>query len=494
MSLDRRQFLRLFAAAAAGTTLGSCVQVSPRYRKPERLSHPEELLLLANASVIDVRRGNVLRGHGILIKRSRILDVCGPNQNEPLRPDRRIDLAGAYVLPGLINAHCHMTLPGAIGFGPGFFAVYERQLERNCEQCVIHGVTTVRDMLAVSGFLDGIRSKIAHDGLVGPRIISCCAMDIHGGYGDKMSIFHKKRFWRPANTPQEGRLAVEYAAEHGADFIKLFQQPRQLFLPGAELPVMDTRTISAIQDEAARRGMVVALHHTTLSGLFRGIEGGVRCFEHMATDGPIPEAALRALLDRHCVVVPTASVAFALAYERRGDPHWGKGFTLRIARERLTLMPELVRRYCEPELVEDTLRFFAKLSEPRSFEKRHLIPWPDPSTMNAAADTGAANTRTLYEAGVLLGIGNDGGVPLIFPGALWLELVLLEEQGMEPADLLRMATYENARLLQIDTELGRIEKGKVADLVVFEQNPLETVRHTMDPRMVFHGGELAYRS
>ena len=494
MSLDRRQFLRLCATAAAGSALGSCVRVSPRYRRPERLTHPEELLVLANASVIDVRGGRVLRGHGILMRRGRILDVFDPNQTETLRPDRQIDLAGAYVLPGLINAHCHMTLPGGIGFGPGFFALYERQLERNCEQCVIHGVTTVRDMLAVSDFLDRLRSKIAHEGLVGPRIISCCAMDIDGGYGDKMSLLGKRRFWQEVNTPREGRLAVEYALDHGADFIKLFQQPRQLFLPGAELPVMDTPTIAAIQEEAERRGTIVALHHTTVSGLLKGIEGGVLCFEHMATDGPIPEAALRVLINRHWAVVPTASVAFALAYERRGDPHWGKGFTLRIARERLRVMPELVRQYCEPELVESTLGFFGKLSEPGSFERRHLLPWPDPSTMNAAADIGASNTRALYEAGVSFGVGNDGGVPLIFPGALGLELVLLEEQGIKPADLLRMATYDNARLLGIDTELGTIERGKVADLAVLQENPLETVRHAMAPTMVFQAGELAYRA
>ena len=368
MSLDRRQFLRLCATAAAGSALGSCVRVSPRYRRPERLTHPEELLVLANASVIDVRGGRVLRGHCILLRRGRILDVFDPNQTETLRPDRQIDLAGAYVLPGLINAHCHMTLPGGIGFGPGFFALYER------------------------------------------------------------------------------------------------------------------------------RGTIVALHHTTVSGLLKGIEGGVLCFEHMATDGPIPEAALRVLINRHWAVVPTASVAFALAYERRGDPHWGKGFTLRIARERLRVMPELVRQYCEPELVESTLGFFGKLSEPGSFERRHLLPWPDPSTMNAAADIGASNTRALYEAGVSFGVGNDGGVPLIFPGALGLELVLLEEQGIKPADLLRMATYDNARLLGIDTELGTIERGKVADLAVLQENPLETVRHAMAPTMVFQAGELAYRA
>ncbi len=494
MQLTRREFLTLTAAGVAGATADSCIQLTPRYCKPEPLTRREELLSLSNASVVDVRTATILPQHTLLLRHGKILEVYHPERASIVHPDREIDLAGAYVLPGLINAHCHMTLPGAIGFGVTFLAAYKRQLERNCEQCITRGITTVRDMLAISDFLDELTAKIALGDIVGPRILRCCAMDIRGSYGDKMSLFAKNRYWRLVDTPEQAREHVRAALEQGADCIKLFQQPKELFLPGKQLPVMPTPVIAAIQDEADRYGKMVALHHTTLSGLLKGLEAGVRSFEHMVTDASVPEHAVQSLLYNQCYLVPTASVAFALAYERKGDPHWGKGFTLRIAHERPKVLPDLIRTFCEPELVPSTIRFFEKLSTPRSFESFHLLPWPDPSTMNAAADTGAHNTSALYEAGVMFGVGNDGGVPLIFPGALGLELVLLEEQGLKPPDLLRMATINNAQLLQIDKDLGTVEAGKIADLVVCKDNPLTTMRTLQAPLMVFQSGELVYRS
>jgi len=492
--MNRRQFLQLSAVMMAGAATGSCARLSPRYIRPDTLTQSDEKLLLKNTSIVDVARGELIPKCRILIQGGRILKIACQSPIDTLDAHRELDLGGGYVMPGIINVHCHMSLPGGIGFGPGFLMAYKRQLERNAEECIKHGVTTVRDMLAASDFLEELKFKIAHGEIVGPRIISCCGMDIKDGYGDKMTPFSKKQFWQEVNNPDEGRRAVTFAVDHGADFIKLFQQPRELLLPGKELPVMDTETILAIQEHAARHGKIVALHHTTASGLTRALAAGVVSLEHMSTDTPVPEDQIRRLIDCDHTVVPTASVAFALAYERHGDPNWGKGLSPRIAKERADVMPELIHEFCEPELVNSTISFFKELSDPGSFESWHLLPWPDPSVMNAAANMGSLNTKALYEAGVTFGCGNDGGVPLIFPGAMWLEMVLLEEQGIRTADILKMATINNARLLQMDRELGTVAQGKVADLAIFQKNPLDTVHNMVSPAMVFQAGRLAFRA
>ncbi|MEW6076458.1 MAG: amidohydrolase family protein [Thermodesulfobacteriota bacterium] len=492
--MNRRQFLQLAALAAMGTATNSCARLSPRRVAPEPLARPEDYLLLTGCSIIDVARGIALKDHALLIRNRRIAAVLPPEAERPAAADRTLDLKGAWVMPGIINAHCHMSLSGAMGFGPGMIMAFERQLERNAEECVRHGVTTVRDMLSMGVFLEDLRHKIGRGDVLGPRIQWSSALDVRDGYTDRMLPFFKKTpFWQPVDTPEEGRLAVRRAADRGANFIKLFQQPRELLMPGSTIPVMDGTTVRAIQDEAERLGKYVAMHHTTLDGLMTGLDAGVPSLEHMATDKGIPEAAARRIIDNGHTIIPTASVAFALAYPRHGDVNWGKGFSVRIEQERRQSMPALIEEFCEPELAGSTLKYHRRLCDPASYESRHLFPWPDPTVMNAAANDGALNTIDLYRAGVTFGCGNDGGVPLIFPGAMVLEMRLLEEQGMRPADILRMATLNNARLIREEDNLGSVEPGKLADLVVFRDNPLETVQNAARPEMVFMGGRLVYR-
>ena len=492
--MDRRRFLQLSALVAAGAATGSCAELTTRYIGPEPLTRPQEKLLLTGGSVVDVARGTLLKDHSVLVHNGRILGVFHPEAARPTGADRVLDLQGAHVIPGIINAHCHMTLPGGMGFGPGMILAYRRQLERNAEECIKHGVTTVRDMLAMGGFLDELRDKIVRREILGPRIQWCCAMDLRGGYTGKMVSLKRKRFWRAVETPEEGRLAVRQAADQGADFVKLFQQPQELLMPGRPVPMMDKATLGAIREEADRSGMDTALHHTTLEGLANALDAGIRSLEHMTTDRLVPDTMARQLLEGDHILVPTASVAFALAYPRPGDPNWGKGFSVRIAQERPRYMPGLIREFCEPELVASTLKFYHRLCDPQSYESRRLIPWPDPTTMNAAANDGSMNTLALYRAGASFGCGNDGGVPLTFPGAMYVEMRLLEEQGMRPADILRMATVNNARLLRVEQDLGTVEYGKLADLAVFRGNPLETVQNTEKPELVFLQGRLVYRA
>jgi len=492
--VDRRQFLQLSALVAAGAATGSCAELTSRYTGPEPPALPQEKLLLAGGSVIDVEHGRKRQGLAVLVQNGRILEVFPPEAVQPTGADRVLDLQGAHVLPGIINAHCHMTLPGGMGFGPGMVLAYRRQLERNAEECVKHGVTTVRDMLAMGDFLDELRGKIGRGEILGPRIHWCCAMDVRDGYTDRMVFFKKKRFWKAVETPEDGRDAVRQAVDQGVDFVKLFQQPRELVMPGEEVPMMSGEILRAIQEEADRNGTYAALHHTTLEGLANGLNAGVPSLEHMTTDRLIPENVARRLVEGGHTLIPTATVAFALSYPVPGDPNWGKGFCVRIEQERPRYMPDLIREFCEPELVPSTLKYYHRLCDPASYESRHLLPWPDPTTMNAAANDGSVNAGDLYRAGATFGCGNDGGVPLIFPGAMYVEMRLLEEQGMKPADILRMATLNNARLLRADRDLGTVERGKLADLAVFRENPLETVRNLERPELVFLQGRLVYRA
>jgi imidazolonepropionase-like amidohydrolase len=102
------------------------------------------------------------------------------------------------------------------------------------------------------------------------------------------------------------------------------------------------------------------------------------------------------------------------------------------------------------------------------------------------------NMAAIYNAGVKIGCGNDGGMPFIFPGAMGLEMHLLKQIGYAPSDILKMATINNAEILGLDKDLGSIEKGKIADLAVFAGNPLDSFENTFKARCVFQAGKMVF--
>lgn len=464
---------------------------TPRYQKPRPLCHPDEKLLLYNLSIVDVEKGQIAKANSLLIQGGKITLL--PKGNKKPEADVAVDLGGAYVMPGLINAHCHMTLPCGLALGPIPLMTYMRQVERNAEECIKHGVTTVRDMLAMSDWLVRLKEKISRGDVIGPRILTSCALDVAGGYGHDMAILPDSRFIKTADTPATAKEAVSRAFDEGADLIKIFQQPVSLMLPGKPLPTMDVPTLAAVRNEAARRNMTIGMHHTKLSGLQKGIEAEVPCFDHLARDYEVPDAEISKMVDLGAYVIPTITASFGLSQYRQGDPFWNTPLMQEVEELRSEMLPAMMKEYCEPAFVGPTLKMYARYRDPKSYEKWHLMPWPDQKHFTSAIALGSQNAKKYYEAGVKLGAGNDGGIPFVYPGSMGLELYMMERAGIKTADVLKAATAGNAAILGLENELGTIAKGKIADLAVFAVNPLETAENTCSPTMVFKSGELVFK-
>ncbi len=492
--MDRRQFLKFTALLTAGATASSCTNLTSRYCLPQKLTQPHDKLLLTNASIIDVIKGNVMEERHILIQNGKIASLQKDIKDTGITPDRQVDLGGAFVTPGLINAHCHMTLPCSAALGVGFFMALNRQIERNAEECIKHGVTTVRDMFALSDWLDELKDKIAYGEVVGPRIISSCGLEVRNGYLESMAFFKNERFLKQVNDPNQGRNAVKLSVDQGADFIKIAQQPVKLILPSKELALMDVAIIRAICEEADGHGKIVAMHHSDVLGFDKALKGRVTSFEHMSSDALLTDKQIQIFIDADATIVPTITVGFALSFEIYGDHTWGKGFLKQIVEERSKLLPDMVSEYLEPELIKGTMKSFRNYSNPDFYESRHLLPIVNAPWFAGRADPFVENIKALYKAGAPMGCGNDGGIPFAFPGAMGLEMYMLEEAGLNTSDILRMATANNAKLLGMEEEIGTIDAGKIADIAVFKENPLKTLRHTFNPIMVFKEGRVVYKA
>ena len=103
------------------------------------------------------------------------------------------------------------------------------------------------------------------------------------------------------------------------------------------------------------------------------------------------------------------------------------------------------------------------------------------------------NITKLREAGATFCCGNDGGTPLAFPAALSIEMEIMEWLGFSRADILRSATINGAKLLELEGELGSIEKGKLADMVLLSADPLKDIRAVERIEAVFRSGLLLTR-
>lgn len=497
----------LLPAAAWGAFLAAVEPVlsARRYASEKRKPGvwrpgPDEAVLLKNAEIVDVGSGTLLHRRGILMKKGRIEDVLTEKKAAGLPGARVLDAGGAYVIPGLINAHCHTILTGTINFTPEIFASMGRQMERNFEECVTHGVTTVRDVGSLPLLLRRYIDRIEAGELLGPRVYYAGSfINAPGGYPNFLPPLPRRiadalgDFVIGVKTPAEARKAVEKNIAAGASMIKTAFDDHTLFVGQKPLPVLDDASLEALVEAAHERGLKVSAHHRFRAGFMRGIEFGLDGMEHLPMDGVLEEADVDAFVAGDRYIVPTVQVGWALCGVTNGDPYLDYPGVQQALANRLEVVKSVYPSVCEPSIHKALVEFERNYRDPTYTEKRHLTFTLDPRIFTEAVVKGAENLNRLYRAGALIGCGNDGGTPQSFPGVLGLEMVIMEMMSeMRPIDILRAATVNNARILGVEEELGTVGKGKLADLVLLQGNPLDNMEQVLCPSAVFKEGHLVY--
>ena len=400
-----------------------------------------ETVYVLAGKLLDVRAGHLLTDQVIVIRGERIERVIPASEAALPHGANVIDLSGATVLPGLIDAHDHIT-------GDHRFHGY-RALSISVPRQTLYGVlgarktlaagfTTVRNVGA-SGYADvALRDAINDGEILGPRmLVSGPALGITGGHCDNnlLPAEYNHRAQGVADGPWAARAKVREIIKYGADLIK-FCATGGVLSKGDDVGVLQytLEEMQAIVAEAHKLGRKVAAHAHGAEGIKTAILAGVDSIEHAS------------LIDDEGI---------------------------RLARERGTFL--VMDIYNDTFILEHGA---AVGILPESLEKERQIG-------QAQRD----NFRRAHQAGVRIAFGTDGAV---YPhGDNAKQFAYMVEYGMTPLEAIQAATIHAAELLGWADRVGALEPGKFADLIAVEGDPLADVTLLERVRLVMKGGKVA---
>ena len=341
-----------------------------------------------------------------------------------------VDVGGRVVAPGLIDAHVHVMMDGrpdvSTAVSESDYAASYRAAS-NLDAAVSAGVTTVRDLGSRGTLALDAGEAVAAGDIPGPRVLAC-------GRNVIMTGGHGNWFGREADGPAEVRKAAREQLKAGADVLKCMATGGVLTegaVTGA--PELTPEELAAFTDAAAPTDTPTAAHAHGEVGIKNAVEAGISSVEHGTF---MDREAAEMMAERGTYWVPTASAL-------RG----------------------IVENGVEAGIPEDAV---AKAED--------------------AADRFEDAWDHALEAGVPIAMGTDAGTPFNFFAEIPDELAHMVEHGLSPERALAAATVNAADLLGLD-DVGRVEEGYQADLVVLEADPNEDVTAWQDPEAVFARGE-----
>ncbi len=366
----------------------------------------------------------------IIIEGNKIIEI-EKGFSKPGKDDKFIDLSKKTVMPGFIDMHVHLegetskdqaiqrfTLNDAdVAFRATVFA----------KKTLMAGFTTVRD-LGGSGVNVSLRNAINQGLVVGPRIFTAGkSIATTGGHADPTNGYRKELMGDPGpkegviNSPEEARQAVRQRYKDGSDMIKITATGGVLSIAkDGSGPQFTDEELKAIIETAKDYGMHTAAHAHGAEGMKRAVLAGITTIEHGTK---MTEEIMDLMIQKGTFYVPTITAGKFVAEQAK------------------------VAGYYHPLVVPKALEIGPQIQQ--TFGKA-------------------------YKRGVKIAFGTDAGV---FPhGDNAKEFTYMVEAGMPAMEAIKSATIVNAGILNMADKIGTIEKGKLADLVASDENPLQNIK------------------
>ncbi len=434
-------------------------------------------IVFQHVTVIDVRAGRPIADQTVVVENGRITTVATGMAVKMPAGTQAIDGTGKFLIPGLWDMHVHAAWPGLDAlFAPLFVA---------------NGVTGVREMYGAPFAIAAWKQKY-YGGVAWPRMI-----------GAGHILDGPKPIWpgsAVAGNAEEAKAAVDRLHAAGADFIKVYTKlPREAYF--------------AALDEAKKVGTYCAGHVPDAVTVSEASDHGQRSIEHLT--GVALECSNEAEKMREERAAAAADTTAGKLFKTWSsqtprilatqDPKRAADLFARLKRNQTWMVPTFT-----------VLRSMASMNDsvfaadPRVKYMPEQIAsgwdWKKDFRFKNRAPEDWENSRRTYRLNMqILGAMNRAGVPILagtdmlnpftFPGfSLHDELALLHEAGLSPAEALRAATLSPAVFMNATDSLGTVEKGKRADLVLLDANPLDDIHNTQKVNAVVLNGRLYDRA
>lgn len=406
-------------------------------------------LLIRDVQIVDVTSGAIRFG-SIHIDDGIISAITDRAPFEPDVTVPRMSANGAFVVPGLVDAHVHVT-SDARPFGTSNEVPLNRAALQSEEQLtagLLAGVTTMRD----AGSYDQSALSLRRRDFPSPRLLACGPLITYpGGHGKELGI--------EVSSRSEMESAVEANLQSGADFIKVASDPDDSEAMGEPRRAFNTEDLAFIVERAHNAGLRVACHtFPSAEGVRRAVAAGVDTIEHAA---PIGAEQVELIASSSSILVPTVVAA--------ADEFAAEDV------EKIFSIPAREWR----ELSRSN---FGETALPPSGTE------PSPSIRTWATRL-VSGLPLAFDAGLYVATGTDAGCRGTGFASVPREIQLLRHLGASPLQALQSATTNGARALGLDA-VGQIKVGFAADLLLLRGNPLLDLQQLFEPLAVVCGGRL----
>ena len=445
----------------------------------------QDVLVIRNGTLIDGTGAAPVADAVVVVEKGTIRAAGPASAFDTPEGARELDAGGGFIIPGLIDAHVHYSQTGWFDGRPDaldlredhpyykVIAELKAHPERFFDAYLCAGVTATFD---VGGYpwtrdlQDRFRVHGAEhrtlEGSAAPHVAAAGALLTTIDFW--LNLPDQKQFVYMADE-ETVREAVRSHASLGSDAIKVW------FITPPEPPDSSraARLVHVAGEEADRAGLPFIVHATGLWEAKEAVRAGADVLVHSVFEDPVDDEFLGLARANDVIYIPTLTVQEGYLNAFQSKPPAELPFPVDCVDEATAAKFErgipAVRR---PDWT------------------RNLGDTPPPSL-----EQGIQNLGRVHAAGITVATGTDAGNPGTLHGpSIYREMELMERAGLSPLDVLVASTRNAARAMGRGADLGTLEVGKTADIVVLQENPLENVADFRSVRTVIRGGKVAWRA
>jgi len=393
-----------------------------------------QVTALQHAVVIDGTGAGPRRDMTLILENGRIRDVGPSSSLRPPTGAQVIDATGTFVVPGIINAHGHVG----------------ENRDPQIRQYALYGVTTTTSMAMDPDDVAPFKDRQKRGDLRGARLLTV-----------------KYRFSTlpvpgPAiTTPAAARIKVDEIVAMGADYVKVWVDRQE-----GKVPKLTRAFCAAVFEQARKHGKITMAHIVDYEDAREMVELGVNILVHDVRDRALDGAFIATLKRKNVSVIPT------------------------LAREEFLFVYGQSPAWLEDPFFRKGLRGGQASGLAAKVEQQAKAG--NLARLRQAFETDKINVKKLVDGGVRVALGTDsGGDPqryFIQGFAEHHQMELMVEAGLTPMQVIQSFSQKAAEALRIDKDFGTLERGKAADLLVLDKNPLDDIRHMRSIAAVYLGG------